>query len=133
MQPKILIVDDDPGSLQMVSAIVEKGGYQALTACDAKAALKILKNENPELIIQDLSLPDLDGFHLVQCIHRIPKYAEIPVIILSGDGARIASAKLSREHFDAILDKPVNQEKLLEAIKKYLPEVVPDSQFKMRS
>lgn len=132
MKPKILIVDDDPVSLLMVSAIVQRGGYQSLTAGDAKTALEILKKEKPALIIQDLSLPDLDGFHLVQCIHRIPEFANIHVIILSGHGGRIASAISSSEHFDAILIKPVNKEKLLEAIKKNLPEELPSSQFKMR-
>ena len=133
MKPKILIIDDDPVSLLMVSAIVEKAGYQPLTARDAQTALEILRKEKPVLIIQDLSLPDLDGFHLVQCIHRMPDFKEIPVIIVSGHDGRIASVQSSSEHFDAILLKPVNKEKLLDAIQKYLPENISTSQFKMRS
>lgn len=133
MKPKILIVDDDPVSLLLVSTIIEKGGYQPITACDAKSALEILRKEQPVLIIQDLSLPDLDGFHLAQCIHRMQNFTNIPVIILSGHDGRIASAKSSNEHFSAILIKPVNKEKLLDAIKKSFQEDVPASRSKMRS
>lgn len=122
MKPKILIVEDDPPSLLMVSTIVQCGGYQPLSACNARAAIDILKEEIPQLIIQDLSLPDLDGVHLVQCIHRLPNCSRIPVIVLSGSSARIEAARLSRENFVAFLTKPVEQEQLLSVIRQYLPD-----------
>jgi CheY-like chemotaxis protein len=121
LQPKILIIEDDPALLMLYSTMIKNGGYQPLIAANANAAIDAIHQEIPQLIIEDLSLPDLNGLQLVHCIRQIPNCEDTPVIILSGSSGRIESAKLSGEHFVAFLHKPVDQESLLEVIRKFLP------------
>lgn len=119
----IMIIEDDPPSLELYSIIIRDGGYDVLTAKNAKAALDLLKTNTPHLIIEDLSLPDLNGVQLIHCIRCLPNCSQIPVIILSGSAGRIASAKLSPEHFVAFLQKPIEPKQLLENIKQALSPI----------
>jgi CheY-like chemotaxis protein len=117
---KILIIEDDPPLLELYSSMVMHGGYQPLKASSAAMAIEILKQHTPQLIIEDLSLPDMNGLQLIHCIRQLPRAAEVPVIILSGSPARIEAARLSQEHFVAYLNKPVSQVELLDAVKEFV-------------
>ena len=119
-KPTILIIEDDPALLELYSAMVGNGGYQALAAPDAQTALDCMKKFTPALIIEDLSLPDLSGLQLLHCIRQLPNAEEIPVIILSGSPGRIELARHSREQFVAFLHKPVTQQDLLASVRKYI-------------
>ncbi len=79
---KILIIEDDPPLLELYSGMIMNGGYQPLRAANAAMAIEILKQHTPQLIIEDLSLPDMNGLQLVHCIRQLPHAAEVPVIIL---------------------------------------------------
>lgn len=120
MKKRILVVEDDPATIVIYRAILGTNDYEVFSAGNAKNAIDILNNESVDLIIEDLSLPDLNGIQLLHCIRQIPKCATLPVIILSGSSGRIESAKKSTEHFEAFLHKPVNQEELLAVVKKLL-------------
>ncbi len=119
-KPKVLIVEDDQSLLAIYSAMIERGGYQPLLAASARAAIEMVKQHSPQVIIEDLSLPDLTGVQLVHCLRQIPEGRDIPVIILSGSQARIESARKSKEHFDAFLLKPIDIDTLLNAVKSSL-------------
>ena len=105
---KILIVEDDLASLKLYCTMIESGGYQPLPATNAKHAIDIFKNEKPQLIIGDLSLPDISGMQLIHCLRQMPEGEAIPVIIISGYSGRIESAKHSHENIAAFLTKPVD-------------------------
>ena len=126
MKLKILIVEDDPALLMLYSTMMLNGGFQPLAAQNAKAAIDILQREIPDLIIEDLSLPDLDGQHLVHCIRQIPKCENIPVVVLSASSGRIETARHCGEKFVAFLHKPIEQQALLDVIRKFLPDVQKD-------
>lgn len=119
-KPKVLIVEDDQSLLSIYSTMLKQGGYEPLLAANAKTAIDIVKNQEPQLIIEDLSLPDLSGVQLVHCIRQIPEGKNIPVIILSGSQGRIESARQSQEHFVAFLQKPVDMETLLSTVKTFI-------------
>lgn len=116
----ILIIEDDPALLHLYSAMIVNGGYEVIAVPDASAALESLRHHTPDLIIEDLSLPDLNGVQLVHCIRQLPHVVDVPVIILSGSPGRIESARQSAEHFVAFLSKPVTQLELLANVRKYL-------------
>lgn len=119
-KPKVLVVEDDKSLLIIYSTMLEHGGYEPILAPNAKVAIEMVKLHEPQLIIEDLSLPDLTGVQLVHCLRQLPEGKDIPVIILSGSQARIESARKSKEHFVAFLQKPVDVETLLNTVKTYL-------------
>lgn len=65
---KVLVVDDDPGSLLVAEAAVEQSGHQCLTAADGDEAWKLYRSERPETVVTDLEMPGLDGLELCRAI-----------------------------------------------------------------
>jgi CheY-like chemotaxis protein len=117
---KILIVEDDPALLMLYATMIRNGGYEPLIAADAKTAINLLHHDTPNLIIEDLLLPDLEGVTLTHCIRQLPHCENIPVIILSASYGRIESARKSPEHFVAFLHKPIEQKDLLDVINQFI-------------
>ena len=79
----VLIVDDVPTNVMLVQAILKKEGYTLLTANSGKKALEMTDTHNPNLILLDIMMPEMDGFEVLQRLKENPKTNHIPVIIMS--------------------------------------------------
>lgn len=79
----ILIVDDTPGNLHLLSRILRKKGYKVREAIDGKTALQEVNNKLPDLILLDIMMPDLDGYAVCHQLKSEPYTAEVPIIFLS--------------------------------------------------
>ncbi len=80
MTKKILVVDDEPKILQVVTGYLEQAGFQVVTARDGPTALSIFRHEKPDLVILDLMLPGMDGLEVCQIIRR---ESGVPIIMLT--------------------------------------------------
>ena len=81
---RVLIVDDEGGYLTLIKIALEENNFEGLTAENAKEALKIAREEKPDLILLDLIMPQMSGIGLLRELKKIPELADIPVIILTG-------------------------------------------------
>ena len=120
-RPLILVVEDNPITLKMVSVTLRVGGYEVREACDGKSALELATSEKPDLILQDLILPDINGVDLVQQLRCLPGGAEIPIICFSGFVSRIEETRVAGAGFTDFLVKPVESSQLVRTIQTYLP------------
>ncbi len=84
MTKKILVVDDEPRIVKLLQARLEKNGYGVIVAYDGQEALDKTHQENPDLIILDIMLPIIDGYHVCQTLRSDEKYKAIPIIMLTG-------------------------------------------------
>ena len=119
-KPAILIVEDDPVLLRILCKIVENGGYTALPAMNAVDAFETLKDEIPELILEDISLPDLNGVELIHCIRNIPGFENIPVVFVSASSSRITAVRDLNNILTNYLVKPLRPAELLLVIDEML-------------
>lgn len=93
-QRTVLVVDDDPGILDLHSRLVQQIGCQALTARNGREALDVVEHAHPDLILLDLSMPEMDGFAVLETLRSRETTRDIPVIVLT---ARLLSdAELQR-------------------------------------
>jgi CheY-like chemotaxis protein len=115
----ILVVDDDPLTRQALDMILGTAGYSARGAADGQEALKLLQSEPlPDLIILDLLMPGMDGWHFRREQRRVPALAVIPVVVCSGTGdADLHAAALGAAGF---LDKPIDADQLLDLVGRVL-------------
>ena len=81
---RVLIVDDEGGYLTLIKMALEENSFEGLTAATAKDALRIAREERPDLILLDLIMPHMSGIGLLRELKKIPELALIPVIILTG-------------------------------------------------
>lgn len=84
MMPRVLVVDDDPGILKLVERALGSRGYRVLTADSGTKGLSLIQTENPDIVILDKVMPDIDGFEIARRLRREPDLAHIPIVILTG-------------------------------------------------
>lgn len=82
-KPYILIVDDDPDILEGILTILEDQPYRLATARDGKKCLEMIAGETPDLLILDLLMPRLDGWGVIRELRSEPRYASLPIMILT--------------------------------------------------
>lgn len=121
-QPVILIIEDNISSQKMLRNVLEKNHYHVLEASNGTAALQILCSTKPDLIIQDLILPDMNYAELNQLIRHHQNGKNIPILALSGFLNRLEEKEYS-EYFSGLLVKPVTESHLLEVVKSFFPNI----------
>ncbi len=122
MPARILAVDDSPTVLEMITQILESGGYSVLTAVDGAEALDTARAERPDLILLDVMLPKLDGYRVCRLLKFDQNYRDIPIIMLTAKAEDQAMATGIRTGADQYLTKPVDPDTLLSAIAAELAE-----------
>ncbi|MEE9617995.1 MAG: response regulator [Anaerolineae bacterium] len=83
---RILVVDDRERTVRAIQRVLQKEGYEVLTAFDGVTGLKKICEEKPDLIILDVMMPGMDGYEVCRRMQRDPATARIPVLILTGKG-----------------------------------------------
>jgi len=106
MNKKILVIEDDPGSLRLIRYTLEREGYQVLTATDGLEGLRKAQNKEPDLIVSDLMLPGIDGFEICRCLRAEPQTAELPIFILSAVVSEIDNETKLKVGADDYISKP---------------------------
>jgi len=120
--PKVLVVDDDQDLLRALNIRLKASGYNVVLATDAVSAIGTTHKESPDLIVLDIGMPGGDGFIVMERLKTRMPDNPIPVIILS---ARDPSANEDRAincGAKVFLQKPVDNDELLDCIQKYLAE-----------
>jgi CheY-like chemotaxis protein len=91
----VLVVDDEGDSREFVAKVLERRGHRVVRAENGRKALKELLNGQPELLILDLRMPELDGIGLLEVLRSYLRWQSLPVIILSAHGS---TAEIERAH-----------------------------------
>ncbi len=117
---KILIVDDEPDIILMVSNRLKAKGYDVVSALDGQAGLELAKSAKPDLIILDLMLPKMDGYKVCSFIKKDSRYSKIPIIMFSAK-AQQDDIKIGQDAgADAYIVKPFDAPILLGKIAELL-------------
>ncbi len=112
---KILIADDVPLNLKVLSSLLKKLGMTPIEANSGAEALELLKNGcNPDMVLTDMWMPGMNGTELAWKIHLLPEYARLPIIVLTADVE--VSQSFPMEHFSGKLIKPLTLEKLRQVL-----------------
>ena len=121
--PRILVVDDNPELLTLLSSSFEEAGYQVLTAARGRTALDLARRERPDLCVLDVLLPDLMGFDVAEALKKL----RIPFIFMSGvhKGGKASANALGKYGALAYFEKPFDRVALLEEVSKTVPLPAP--------
>ncbi len=116
----ILIVDDDPPSLQTLSAMLLEQGYAVRRARDAQTALMIINNAPPDLILLDIRMPEMDGYELCQRLKANEESCDIPVLFLSALDETVDKVKGFNVGGVDYITKPFQVEEVLVRVQTHL-------------
>ena len=118
--PVILIVDDVIMNVQLLQGMINRMGYAAKTATTANEAFEQIRKELPELILLDVSMPDIDGYQICEALKMNPATRQIPVIFVSAD--KEMSSKLKAYEVGAVdfICKPLDYTDVKIRVNTYL-------------
>jgi len=119
---RLLLVDDDPNLILLVRDYLEFRGYDVITAENGKQALEALEQEqdNPDMIICDVMMPEMDGYTLVEQVRENPKTNLIPFLFLSAKGHSADRVKGLNKGADVYMVKPFEPEELVAQVESSL-------------
>ena len=120
MAKRILVVDDDENILSLERTILEQKGFVITTAAGGAEALKILGEEDFDLVLLDVMMPEIDGFTVCRRIKEEPRTKEIPVIFLTAKGGGEALAEGFESGAIMYINKPFTANKLLTIVNTML-------------
>ena len=114
--PLVLIADDDPDILGLVSLRLKKAGYGVVTAENGRAALDAMREHRPQVAIVDMRMPEMDGLELIRQIRSDEQSGGMTVIALSARVREVNVAAALEAGADDYVEKPFSPKKLVELI-----------------
>lgn len=119
---KILLVDDEPNIIMSLEYTFKKNNFQVFIARDGQEALEILKTEQPDLIILDIMMPNVDGYATIEAVRKDEKLSNCKVIFLSAKNKESDIEKGMRLGANAYMTKPFSIKKLIEQVNELLEQ-----------
>ena len=120
MADKLLIVDDEADTLRLVSLMLERQGYEVSMAEDGQSALEKIKADQPDLILLDVMMPDMDGFEVARILRKDPKTENIPIIMFTAKTQVEDKITGLESGADVYLTKPTQPRELFAQVKAVL-------------
>jgi DNA-binding response OmpR family regulator len=117
VRPALLLVDDDPTLLSVLSRRMAREGYDVVSAESGSRALQLLDQRWPSLLIIDLMMPGMDGFELCARVKRI---ADLPIIVLSAVDASEAKVRALEDYAEDYVTKPFDPDELVARVQRVL-------------
>ncbi|MGZ8845676.1 MAG: GAF domain-containing protein [Pyrinomonadaceae bacterium] len=116
----LMIIEDDPDTLEMLRATLLRHGFQ-VTACDsASETLRVAPEQQVDLIISDIGMPAMDGFEMIQRLRELDRYQSVPAIALSGYASHKDAKTALAAGFNAHVSKPVDPSELIALVNRLL-------------
>jgi len=120
MKGKILVVEDDPDIMRILTHALTAAGYQVVPAYGGEDAIRKVKAQKPDLVLTDLAMPKVSGVEVIESIKRDPDTQQIPVIAVTAhvwDGIAQSAGQVG---CDGYISKPFNAKHVVQEIEKHL-------------
>jgi DNA-binding response OmpR family regulator len=116
-KPQLLVVDDDEDIRALLRLLLERAGYEVDDQADGRAALRAFHNGNHDLVLLDVTMPDLDGWELLE---RIRDLSEVPVLMLTARDSESDRVRGLRGGADDYVTKPFDRDELVARVEALL-------------
>lgn len=113
---KILVVDDDPAIIRLLSAVLRYEAMKVVQTNKGEEALDLIQREKPDLVLTDFAMPDINGVEICRRIKQNPLTANTPVILMTGALTRADCQQTLAQGVDGFLQKPFSVKQLLDLI-----------------
>lgn len=112
-RPLVLVADDDPDILLLMTLTLERDGYDVVAAKDGLSALEAAVERAPHLVLLDLMMPGLDGYEVTRRLRREPTTKDLPIVIVTAAAEESQAARALEAGADAYMRKPFSPRELL--------------------
>lgn len=117
---KVLVVDDSPTEIYQFKDMLEGMNFEVITADNGRAAIEIAASEQPDIVLMDIVMPDMNGFQATRQLSKEARTKNIPVVIVSSKDQETDKVWGERQGAKGYITKPVKPEELLKIIKSLI-------------
>jgi len=118
----ILIVDDNENNRKLARDVLEFAGFTTMEASGGVEAVALTMEHQPQLVLMDIRMPDLNGSEALKLLREDPRTAEIPIVALTSSTMRGDEQRFLAEGFDGYLAKPISVREFPDQVRSYLRE-----------
>jgi two-component system cell cycle response regulator DivK len=120
MQKTVLIVEDDPSNRKYFRDVLENEGHKILEADNGLTALALCQEHTPDLVLMDIQLPELSGYHATKRIKECAELASIPIVVVTAFAMNEDKERFRDSGYDGYLTKPVSVKYLIHTVNSHL-------------
>ena len=113
----ILLVEDTPSEMELISHYLRESGYIVIAAQTAKEALAKAVEQRPDAVVTDVVMPGMSGFELCRSLKKHPRTEKVPIVICSSKNLEIDRLWGMKQGADAYITKPFTREQLVRAVR----------------
>ena len=113
----VLVVEDTPSEMELLSHYLRESGYAVINAISAQEALNKAIELKPDVIVTDVVMPGMSGFELCRSLKKHPETEKVPIIICTSKGQEIDRLWGMRQGADVYITKPFTREQLVRAVR----------------
>ena len=115
----ILIIEDNPDNMKLITFILEKHGYRTIAAFSGREGIDLVFKESPDVVLLDIQLPDMNGLDVLKAIRSSEADSHLPIVAvtsfaMSGDRQRLMAAGCT-----GYIEKPINPDTIMHEIRRY--------------
>ncbi|MBQ0957483.1 response regulator [Ideonella sp. 4Y11] len=122
MPARVLLVDDNAVSLEVLRELLASVGLQVITAVDGAQAVQQVQTQPVDLVLMDLQMPVMDGYSATREIRRLPGLGALPIVALSANAYDHDQRESARAGMNGFIGKPIDPDQLYEAVLTWLPD-----------
>jgi DNA-binding response OmpR family regulator len=120
MKRSVLIVDDEPNIVLSLEFLLKQAGYEVRVARNGEEAVKAVSERAPDLVVLDVMMPTLDGYHVCETIRADPKMRSVRILMLTAKSRDVEREKALALGADDYITKPFSTRELVERVKTIL-------------
>jgi len=121
MKKRILLIEDNENNRYLATFLLEKYGYEVVSAADGKKGIELAESVHPQLILLDIQLPLMDGYAVAQALRSRPELKKTPIIAVTSYAMAGDREKTIQAGCNGYIEKPINPETFAAEIEEYLP------------
>ena len=116
----VLIIEDSPANMTLATFLLQSAGHTVLSATDAEAGLIQAREEQPDLILMDIQLPQVSGLEVTRWIKDDPELRAIPVVAVTAFAMKGDEERIREGGCEAYLSKPISVGKFIETVRRFI-------------
>jgi two-component system cell cycle response regulator DivK len=116
---QILVVEDNEKNMKLFRDVLHASGYRTLAAATGERAVELVFEHQPDLVLMDIQLPDIDGVEALARLRADERFSSVPVLALTAQAMEGDRERFLAAGFDGYLSKPVNIAELVATVKRY--------------
>jgi CheY-like chemotaxis protein len=124
MPVRILVVEDNPESRDLIVYLLSAFGYAVFSASDGREGLEVMRRERPDLILCDLHVPELDGYEVARQVRLDPQFRNLPLVAVTASAMPSDRDQVLAAGFDGYITKPIVPEEFVSQVESFLKRTI---------